>query len=164
MSIIFIADGYNILHKIKECENISLEQGRRLVIQRLKNCAGSERNRLTIVFDGKSGAIGIERHSGCSVIFSRDEPADNVIKKLVNKGNPKQMVFITDDIAIREFVKKSGARVVGVQEFLSQRTKQKSPLHIGGTEKTTDTDKVDINTPLGYKITEEFKKLWVEKV
>jgi predicted RNA-binding protein with PIN domain len=161
MSLTFIADGYNVLHKIKECERLSLEQAREVTIQKIKGCCGSMRNKIIIVFDGKEEVIGSSRPDECRIIFSKANKADDVMKALVKNGNPKQMVFITDDNAIRDNVRKSGARVMGVVEFLSPKIKHPR-LPKRDREANNSLDKPDINSAQGHSITKDLEQIWIK--
>lgn len=161
MSLQYIIDGYNAIYKIPSLKDRSLQEAREGLIRFIKDNAlcGSAKNKVTVVFDGKADVVaGLDynslKESGIKVIFTRDETADDKIKKLVDEySNPKQVVVVTDDRDILYYSRAAGAAVVSVKEWSSRRPAVRHTSD-GAFKSQTDVRASDT-------ITEELKKLWL---
>lgn len=132
-----------------------LEDQRNALIHFLESSRpqGSFKNKVTVVFDGQAGIIGRTASSPIAVIFSKGGSADDKIRALVGQtANKKNMVVVTDDRELRYAVRALGAKVEGVQEFLSKKKPQKP----------TEQAKY-ISKNLESKITSELEEVWLKK-
>ncbi len=160
MSLEFIIDGYNVINhplfippkKIKDIKLALLE-----FIYRERLC-GSLKNKISIVFDGYPDMQGLkEVDANINIIFSRQESADEKIKKLVEKsGNPKILVVVSDDREIKFFIKSLGAKHVGVEEFINSKKRPK-PADIDGSLK------IELTYSQMANINKELSKIWLKQ-
>ncbi|MCG2658662.1 MAG: NYN domain-containing protein [Kiritimatiellae bacterium] len=139
-----IIDGYNLIHRTGDQSGRlprDLAGKRRRLIQLLEKTVGILAERITVVFDGRSGGDG---HSGdgpdeqessvVEVLFSpRDKTADTVIEQLVFQaglvGKPAcnavrstagRIVVVTSDRLERETTEGAGAETMACSVFLDQ--------------------------------------------
>ncbi len=158
MSLHYILDGYNILHKLPLPESGTLEQHREMLVRFLQERGphGSSNNSVTIVFDGQPEHYGSGSVRGnIRIVFTDGESADEKIKKMVADERAKgHIVVVTDDRGIRLAVRSSGAKVAGVLEFIGLRS-QASPSKGGGKMMTQEARQ---------KIDEELKKIWLKEL
>jgi predicted RNA-binding protein with PIN domain len=160
MSLQFVIDGYNIIHhasfrrqaakKIKDSREALLD-----LIKTARLC-GSPKNKITVVFDGHHDLTAqVQDIADIRVIFSRDDTADEKIRKMVEaSGNPKNMVVVSDDKQIRIFIKSVGARAMNVEEFLGVDKRLRSRREALAEPEITYTQM--------HKINEELSKLWLK--
>lgn len=132
-----------------------LEDQRNALIHFLESSRpqGSFKNKVTVVFDGQRGVIGSPSSSPIAIIFSKGGSADDKIKALVSQtANKKNMVVVTNDRELQYAVRALGAKVEGVQEFLTtkklQRPKEQAKY---------------ISKNLESKITSELEGIWLKK-
>jgi len=124
-------------------------------IKTKRPCGNLKANRAILVFDGYGG-LPLERGNvGVEVIFSREETADNYIKRLLEaSGNPKNILVVSDDKEVRFYAKDAGAGPLSVDEFVMPKPKAK------------DKYDSDLKAELTYsevdKINRELKKIWLE--
>lgn len=117
---------------------------------------GSPKNKITVVFDGYFNPPGktIEE-TGIDVVFSRRETADEKIKKIFeSRGNPKNIVVVSDDKEIKFFVKSAGGRSLGIEEFINRKEKLQS--------RKRDLLKPELTYSQIYQINQELKKIWLK--
>jgi len=127
MALRYILDGYNI---IKSDDSGFLTQGsleaqreRLIGLLNASHPQGSQRNELTVVFDGPYEspcvACGPRYRSGdVEVVFSEGISADERIERLVaEQGRAAETVVVTDDKGLRRMLGGSGVKFVGTQEF-----------------------------------------------
>ena len=163
MSVHYLLDGYNIVNKMPGSSRESLDGQRRQLIKfiEVKRPQGSIKNSVTIVFDGKFGIIGQGISSFVKVIFTKDRSADDEIVRLVKEANlPKSIVVVSDDRGIQFSVRRMGASILSVPEFLNM---PKGHFH-KGLNKASSNEVKDlkyISKVTEFKITEEFEKIWV---
>ncbi len=164
MSLHYLIDGYNVIHQMPECDSLKLEAQRLKLVQFIENHRpqGSVKNKVTVVFDGQGGLIQAPISSMIETIFSVGETADEKIKDIVEEAkNRKNIIVVTDDRDIQIAVRKSGAAIMSVAEFLlkSQRSYGKSSIKGTsgrGTQKNiSHTDEYNINI--------ELSKIWLKK-
>ena len=155
MSLCYVIDGYNLMHKIPELEGLSLQQAREnlLEIIKLNNLCG--KNKVTVVFDGRHDVVAPPHNTDFIVLFSEGESADNLIIRLVSKmDNPKSVRVVTDDKAIGTKIRNLNAKHVSTAGFLKKmkaaRPKTSYKKH------HLDDEELDV-------ITREFKKKWIDK-
>lgn len=168
MSLQFVIDGYNIINHALFVSATGKKTRSSLFtlldIIKTKRLCGSARNKITVVFDGfiNEPQLGQYRNE-IRVIFSYDETADDKIKQIIEQTkNKKNIVVVSDDREIADFVKISGAVSMGVIRFLDKISKQK----INDRRDTTGQgqDKIE-DKSLNYSqiniINEELKKKWI---
>ena len=166
MSLVYLLDGYNIIHRIPLLAEKDLEDSRDHLIRMIEvhRPQGSFNNSVTIVFDSQSGGGAVEVSSSVKVVFSSGESADDYIKKAVARSPAKKrIVVVTDDKEIQFFVKPLGARVVGVDEFLSRMTDfsgKKRSVHKPGSD---PQEAKHLSKTLEHQITSELEKIWLGK-
>lgn len=161
MSVHYIVDGYNAIHKIPSLKDKPLKMARDGLIGfvRVNHLWGSYRNRMTVVFDGKSGVVSPNPDAclgpNINIVFSRDETADKRIKRLVDESsNPKQLVVVTDDRDIMYYAKSGGAKTLSIKEWVCKKKAPEQRLLANGRN----------NAPAELdNITEELKRIWLKK-
>jgi len=117
---------------------------------------GSTKNKVIVVFDGFPDA-SFYRQDPCAIqiIYSREETADEKIKKIVESSdNPRNIIVISDDKEIRLSVRALRANPLGVGDFLGSKDKVQ--------RKIQDIVKPELNYSQVSKINQELKKLWLK--
>ncbi|MBF0533162.1 MAG: NYN domain-containing protein [Candidatus Omnitrophica bacterium] len=158
MSLHYLIDGYNVLHQMPELSGQLDEQRRHLILLiESRRPQGSERNQVTVVFDGRSGYYGRAEASAVRVIFSLDESADDKIRRMVNESNRvREIVVVTDDREIQRAVSAVGAKVEPVSRFLGRLDDaERKPRASGGKKQISKTAESAIN--------QEMAKIWLNK-
>jgi predicted RNA-binding protein with PIN domain len=114
-----IVDGYNLIHSHPELKKIIQAHGsdaaRDALIKEIAILHDYEGWRMTVVFDGRGDAMGVEyplKHRTFGCVFSPTGiSADEVIQGLVEKfSNRDDLVVATGDGGIRIFIQTNGAR------------------------------------------------------
>ncbi len=169
MSLQYVIDGYNIInHPIFRSIHKAIKDDRKALLELIihKRLCGSSKNRVIVVFDGYPKITG-ERieDSDIDVIFSRKETADERIKGIVeNSVNIKNIIVVSDDKEIQFFIRSTGARAMGVEEFIglpfSDGRSAKSGGHLGKDKE--DLIKAELTYSQMHKINEELKKIWLK--
>ena len=120
-----IVDGYNLIRQsdtLRGYERISLEAGRQALLRSLAGYRKLRGHRITVVFDGWVGGSPQEerdRAGGMDIIYSRlGEKADEVIKRLLQKGSEEIMV-VTSDREIVNFAARRGKTSIASAAFAS---------------------------------------------
>jgi len=124
---------------------------------------GSVHNSVTIVFDGQPGIVQHSSSSFVKVVFSQNESADEVIKRLTQKASHKKsLVVVTNDRELKYAVKLRGASVISVDEFMAQgKTEGHHPSAVSRVN--AKTEEKYISKVVEHDITSEFKKIWLKK-
>lgn len=98
-----IVDGYNLIRQsgtFRQSERRSLEEGRNALIRSLAVYRKLRGHKMTVVFDGWVGGSPHEERDcalGVDIIYSRlGEKADEVIKRLIAKGDEEILVVTSD--------------------------------------------------------------------
>ena len=155
MSLHYFIDGYNLLHSTDRWDRFPREQRRLCLIKFLeeRRPTGSERNRVTIVFDGHGPSLGTIRAPFVQILFSGDKDADTVIKERVQEmPNARNAIVVTNDRGIQYVIKRGGAKFLSCEEFLK----------MGQTNQPREViEEVDSQTT--ESINAELKKLWKMK-
>ncbi|MCM8780030.1 MAG: NYN domain-containing protein [Candidatus Omnitrophica bacterium] len=157
MSLHYIIDGYNIIRHNIFPHRKDLQEDRRFLINLIRDrkLCGSPKNKVTIVFDGVSNVTGRNYNYPYEIIFSKNESADSKIKKLVSVAkNPKEIVVVSDDKEIAFFISASGAKPLGVKEFMGRAQKREAEVQIEPAERK-------LSYTEAAKINEELKKIWL---
>lgn len=126
-----IIDGYNLIHRLGNhrfgdqpgWSPRDLAGKRRRLIQVLERTVGILAERITVVFDGRSGeGPDAQESSVVEALFSpRDKTADTVIEQLVfQAGEPGKVVVVTSDRLERETTDAAGAETMACSVFLDQ--------------------------------------------
>lgn len=166
MALHFILDGYNVLMRIPELFGkgtalpfIATREGLLDFLSKYRP-QGSERNLVTVVFDGFT-AMRMDwsflRKRGIEVVFSDEKSADDTIVRMAeNFGKPKDLWVVTDDRELSERLHRFKIKVVTVKEFLS-KVMGKYPK----SESAPDDVKKRLPPEQERRITEELKKKWL---
>ncbi len=162
MSLQYLLDGYNIIHKMGNLPD-KLEDQRSLLVRYIEHNRpqGSLNNQITVVFDGQAGVSSPGIDSNVKVIFSKGQSADDKIKAIVAcSTHSKNIVVVTDDREIQYAVRASGACVCSVEEFLSKRSSVKKPSkHV----KNNANVQKNISKNLEDQINQELSNVWLKK-
>jgi predicted RNA-binding protein with PIN domain len=160
----FILDGYNII-KSSHARGLAdgtleAQRNRLIALIRDRRPQGSNRNTVTVVFDGK-GALDswVDTYStyhvgAIEVIFSEGASADDTIEKLIAERSGGETVVVTDDKGLRRRLGGTGARSMAVTDFLQR-------LAAPGRKNTAGEDPADTGD-LAPEIDEEFRKRWLK--
>ena len=161
MSLHYIIDGYNVIKQVTFLTGKKLQAGREGLVQFIERYRpqGSDRNEVTLVFDGKADVSGPDSSTkSVRVLFSCGQNADTRIKYIVEHArNPKRIVVVSDDKEIIFYCRSLGARVKSVKEFLFA-----SALARPIKEQEDDgSDKPEPQTQAANEITEHLRKIWL---
>jgi predicted RNA-binding protein with PIN domain len=146
-----IIDGYNLIRQsdeLRRYERFSLEDGRNALIRSVSLYKKQKGHKMTVVFDGwQGGPFEEERDklSGIDVIYSRKgEKADEVIKRIV-KERAEEIVVVTSDRDIADFVSRRGGTAISSQDFdeLMRRAKTSMTDYARQTEVRSDKEEDD---------------------
>jgi len=154
------------MNQMPELTQKKLEDRRRQFLSLIEHNRpqGSLRNRLTVVFDGKSEHFGSGSRADFAVVFTSGQSADDEIKRLVAKAErKKQVVVVTDDREIQYYVRALGASVQSVKEFSVRLTSDKSRAKPSAKGSTASAGRKRISKTLEHKINSEFEELWLKK-
>lgn len=122
MSVHYLIDGYNLIETHKEYFPGNARGSREQLINliKTKKPQGSRRNKITVIFDGQPG-IAWPADKEVDVRFTSGKEADWHIKRFVeDNSNPKQIIVVTDDRAIKRHVSSAGARTMTTVEFMQK--------------------------------------------
>ncbi|MCP4649024.1 MAG: hypothetical protein GY853_02925 [PVC group bacterium] len=160
MSLHYIIDGYNVIKQVTFFTGKKLRAGRDSLVHFIEQHRpqGSSKNEVTVVFDGKAEFDNPQIKSATEVIFSKNETADDKIKRMVEHSrNPKRIVVVSDDKAIVFYCRSLGARIKTVKEFLNDsRIPEKVKPDFEGA------DKPDLSSNAAQEITEQLKDIWLK--
>ena len=168
MSLHYLLDGYNVLKKTPSLAGKKLEDGRREFIRLIQvhRPQGSANNKITVVFDGQLGFWQDDRPDDVEVIFSTYGSADDKIKEIVDaKANKKSVVVVTDDKALKLYVRALGAGILSVQEFHA-RFKTLNLSSSSGKNRASGPSQRSPNEKVSYTqahaINKEFEEIWLK--
>ncbi|MBM3255831.1 MAG: NYN domain-containing protein [Candidatus Omnitrophica bacterium] len=164
MSLHYVIDGYNVINhpSYNRIPKLSKDYQKALLeFITVNKLCGSPRNRITVVFDGfpavsDSGLKVTE----ASIIFSEQDSADSVIKRLVEDSRqPKNIQVISDDRELCLSVRLSGGCVLGVEEFISRKQKvlDKKKTYLSSAEIKPELNRIEI-----LKINQELERKWLK--
>jgi predicted RNA-binding protein with PIN domain len=163
MSRHLLIDGYNLTHKIPQLSAPTLEASRAALVRFIETHRpqGSARNDVTVVFDGSEDVCGSSLHGQTRVLFSKGESADDLIKRLVTDApRPADMVVVTDDRALAQYVGALGAQVWSVDLFVVQAKKKGAS---GRAASSVGVDTKTISYTLATRINRELSDRWLGK-
>lgn len=167
MSLHFLIDGYNVFKQSDSFKGSSyLKDAPGALVNAIqkKRLIGSKNNQATIVFDGRDNS-SLKLKQGdtrIKIIFSSDDSADTIIKKMVSdSNNPKQMVVVTDDKEIIFYTRSLGAKIMSASEFLKEvqnrlgkkTSKQKKPSGL-------ELFKIELTYQQQEAINQELRRIW----
>lgn len=166
MALQYFLDGYNIIKCRDELADGSLGQGRRMLLQFLsaERPQGSARNQVIVVFDGKEDVWGPTAPGIVKVIFTSGETADDYIKRAVDRSdNVKNVIVVTNDGELACFVRKLGAKVLNVDDFMGNaRRRAKTMIRKKSGDAGILTDK-NITKAVEGRINKEMEDIWINK-
>lgn len=144
-----IVDGYNLIRQsdtFRQAERKSLEEGRNALVRSLAGYRKLRGHRITVVFDGWVGGSPREERDlagGVEIIYSRlGEKADEVIKRLLERGDEENLV-VTSDREIAVFAVRRGKTAIASAEFdqlLGRSAAGSSASEASGGEEGDDDD------------------------
>jgi len=141
-----IVDGYNLIRQsdfFRQSERKSLEEGRNALIRSLARYRKLRGHRITVVFDGWVGGSPLEerdRAGGVEIIYSRlGEKADEVIKRLLAKGD-EEILVVTSDREIATFAVRRGKSAIASAAFEERITAGSFPADASGEEESDEDD------------------------
>jgi predicted RNA-binding protein with PIN domain len=155
----FIIDGYNLINRIPRCKNLALYQQRKFLLS-LLDCfklTMSQRNKITVVFDGSS-KVDLSHHSKgqVDVVFSKGQDADSLIKGMVDQArNVKSLVVVTDDKSIIYYARSKGTHLESTKSFLSAVSSK--------TKRVPEDNFFKLDSDKAQAINQELKEVWQKK-
>jgi len=166
MSLSYLIDGYNVINHIRLPGLRKDKKDPRhglLEFINTKRLCGSSKNKVTVVFDGfpKTNSGNNDRF-GINVLFSQEESADALIKRMLDKAiGPRNIIVVSDDREIKFFARSAGAQVKGVEAFAGLLDKT-------GHKKGKKADQGDFPDPvLSYsdiaRIDKELREKWLRR-
>jgi predicted RNA-binding protein with PIN domain len=146
----------------------TLEDGRKGLVRFIREHRpqGSDRNAVTVVFDGQDGIVAsdVPMDQVIRVIFTRGTSADDHIRELLEAASdPRQIICVTNDRDLGLSCRHRGAVVWSVDQFVGSARKDAArkpgPARRGSLEadvkRITDRDR--------NMIDQEFSALWLGK-
>lgn len=158
MSLHYIVDGYNLIKSPLFPSCVDLKTARLFLLRFIQENKpqGSAKNKVTVVFDGRSDVYSSFLDYSCEVIFTKNESADEKIKDLVSKSkNPKNIVVVSEDKEIKFFIRSLGAHCLSIKEFLFTSFKKKK----SGLD---DSFKPYLSQTQAQAINAELRKIWLK--
>ncbi len=164
MSVHYIIDAYNIINNrlfAVNCKKTIPVQLALLQLIKDNRLCGSEKNQVTVVFDGYSAEFESKcLNRGIKVLFSRGETADAVIKHIIDFSvNLKNIIVVSEDKEISSFAKYAGCKTMDVCGFMGKMAAADANKNVDKKEK--NLPKQDLNYTQINKINDELKKLWL---
>lgn len=120
-----------------------------------RRLCGSERNRVTVVFDGPAGdlPLSVRSRPNVTLMFSGSASADELIRRIVEGApSPADVTVVSDDKEVRFFAAACGVHVLGAGEFLGRALK---------ADKGVPDEKPDLSPEEAQRINNELKRLWL---
>ena len=122
-----IVDGYNFIfvnaRQHGEFDGATLQSAREALLSLMTEYQTARMNaKITVIFDGGEGGLGLprKRHvSGITVVFSDpDEDADAEIERAIAaEGSPRDATLVSSDRELTGFAKHVGAKCVASRDF-----------------------------------------------
>jgi predicted RNA-binding protein with PIN domain len=129
-----IIDGNNLIHSDPELAlgaARSFELARERLVQRLTPLVGELADRITVVFDGKSGAAGAAFASAAvEVLFSPSHlSADSVIERMAHAAeNRHALAVVTSDRLERDTIEATGVHTLSCRSFWEMADEARAAL------------------------------------
>lgn len=159
MALHYIVDGYNVIKKTTFLNHSKLQDARDALLSFVyKNRPqGSFNNKITIVFDGRDDVLGFKHNYDFSIIFTKNETADDRIKSMIDKTpNPKNVIVVSDDKDIKFYCRSRGAIIFSVNDFLRKARKKSN------VSKTRKGEISELSVLERRKINAELSKIWLK--
>jgi hypothetical protein len=123
------------------------------------NLCGSQKNKVTLVFDGYAPQPRQPQQDGrISLIFSGDISADEKIKQMIEEpADRKNTIVVSDDKEIVVFARLCKVRPMSVEEFIGSPRRAAA-----GRLAAKQEAKEDLNYSQTAEINAELKKIWLE--
>ena len=145
-----LVDGYNIAHAWPDLRRVLAKEGREVarerLVERVRILHDFERLRVSVVFDGRGGAIAIERptqHTTFSVLYTPGGmTADDLIEQLtVQAAQPRDVCVATADSAERDTVEAAGAQAISPEQLAAwvERAEQAQRAAVAAHQRRTDS-------------------------
>ena len=160
------------MKKVPDLSERRLEDGRAGLIRfiRERRPHGSERNSITVVFDGQEdvyalGAMPVVTSFDVNVVFTQGTSADDNIRECVEHADdPQSIICVTDDRELALACRHRGARIWSVEEFIAKGYKEERAAvrHSRDTRRREGDGKV-IPNMVAQKIDQELAALWIRK-
>jgi len=119
-----IIDGYNLIRQsdhLRSFDRRSLEEGRNALIRLLIPYRKGRPHAITVVFDAWDAGGPLEerdRQAGIDIVYSRrGKKADDVIKEMMGRGRGEEILVVTSDRDVADYVVRRGATAVSSPEF-----------------------------------------------
>lgn len=156
------------MKKVPDLSERRLEDGRAGLIRfiRERRPHGSDRNDITVVFDGQEDVIGsAEPLTDVRVVFSRGMSADDHIREYVEQASdPQDIICVTDDRELALACRHRGARIWSVDEFVSKGYKEETTaVRRSADMRRREGDGKVIPDTAARKIDQELEALWLRK-
>jgi hypothetical protein len=146
----------------------SLEDGRSALIRfvRERRPQGSDRNTVTIIFDGQPGLGGIDMALAMAtdvrVVFTQGPSADDHMRAMVEEAvRPSEIICVTNDRDLAIACRHRGAAIWSVEDFMAQGHK-KDPFKGRRTTGQDHEGKV-ISHKAANRIDQEMADHWLRK-
>ena len=162
--MLFLVDGYNVTKADPVTRELSLATQRDALVARLRARgrdllgAGS----IVVVFDGDAGQAARQPDTyPVKVEFSRGQSADDAIVGVASRSPREQVCLVTSDRGLADRVRAHlGARLdVRERQVLFEAARRQSRPRRSGADVAEEA-----GTPPGAnRITEDLKKLWLDK-
>ena len=149
-----------------------LEDGRTGLVRfiRERRPHGSDRNRITVVFDGQAdvclpGMMEMPASTDVKVVFTRGTSADDHIREAVEHApDPGQIICVTDDRELALACRHRGAVIWSVTEFVSRGYKEEMvAARRSEAARRREGDGKVIPGTVARKIDQELSALWIRK-
>ncbi len=121
--MLILIDGYNLIRQsdaLRRYERVSLEAGRKALINKLILYRRKRAHPIVIVFDGGGSGWADEekdKQGGIHIVYSRSgEKADDVIKRLASHAM-EETIVVSSDREISSYVTRHGKTCVSSPEF-----------------------------------------------
>ena len=161
--MIFVLDGYNVLHAIPAFEKelrTNLRGAREFLIRVCAELRSRRRDieEIVIVFDGSSNVSfpGEPRPAGVRVIYtkSREDADDRILEILKSFAPSKAVTVVSNDNYVANNVRASAVKMATAAEFYALVEKKKDPVRGKGTGPADSK----LPSHLASRITAEYKK------
>jgi predicted RNA-binding protein with PIN domain len=119
----WLIDGYNLMHilgLVRPRGQRRFAKCRRNLVHWVSKVHGPEAHQVCIVFDGQNS----ERETvevlpaGPTVIFSRDETADDLIERILEESRSGELTLISNDRRLQQAAKRWGSKVWSCDQYL----------------------------------------------
>jgi len=147
--LVYLIDAFNVIHKVPQLKNSAVPRSDFANYISKNNLTGSVTNKVTIVFDGYP--VKAQAPSGpYEILYSCDRSADDLIKKkAADYKNKSQLVVVTDDRAICDYMKELKVKLVSVNDFLNKAVKPGK-----------NSEREELSDSLKKEITDVMRKIW----